>query len=43
MSYFKCSVCGMYKDDGNPKIGVCAWCIFCLAREFHLKLISERK
>lgn len=27
MNYFKCAICGMYKDDGNPEISVCAMCI----------------
>lgn len=27
MSYFECSVCGMYKDDGDYCNKICAMCI----------------
>ncbi len=40
MSYFKCAICGMYKDDGNPEINVCAMCILLLNNERYLHLFT---
>lgn len=41
MNYFKCSICGIYHDDGDPVNRICAMCIL-RVHEYKRKIKKNR-